>query len=162
MSNNTGTDIDPILLNFLNNIFVVNGFFNEDNDDDVVVFVSVGDCAVGSFPTSTGSDGDGVVVVVVVLAAGMVVVVNLATKYCQSKLQLKKEKYRDMVSKSEVANAPIKSVGACKSTPVATKLIIPPTYDAAINPAVRVAGWCVVAVTLALALVLALAPNHVQ
>ena len=137
----------------MNKIFVVNGFFNEDNDDDVVVFVSVGDCAVGSFPTSTGSDGDGVVVVVV-LAAGMVVVVNLATKYCQSKLQLKKEKYRDMVSKSEVAKAPIKSVGACKSTPVATKLIIPPTYDAAINPAVRVAGQGVRAVTLA--------PNHVQ
>ena len=84
----------------------------------------------------------------------MVVVVNLATKYCQSKLQLKKEKYRDMVSKSEVAKAPIKSVGACKSTPVATKLIIPPTYDAAINPAVRVAGQGVRAVTLA--------PNHVQ
>ena len=63
-----------------------------------------------------------------------------------------------MVNKSEVAKAPIKSVGACKSTPVATKLIIPPTYDAAINPAVRVAGQCVRAHAVAVTL----APNHVQ
>ena len=84
MSNNTGTDIEQILLNFLNKIFtifVVNGFFNGDNDDDDVAFLVFGsNCAAGSFPTSTGSDGDGVVVVDVGIVTVVVVVVNLATK----------------------------------------------------------------------------------